>query len=440
MAWTRRWLLGVCITCALATSAPPQTRFLSYTEAQEILAAFGRTEEPSAWDQWVRTEDREMRRRVDRGFEDSISNLILYGISFTRLPRLESADAAVTATGELVEAARARVRAFAAALAHPQANERLRFAREYLSRQGVQPRGVEAFLAANLTRYVMEQRAYQEKLRLASETGDGSQMLFARATLFESRGLSVDTSLLPNYALEETLRVMVRKHALDPAHIRNIAVIGPGLDFSDKRDGYDFYPVQTIQPFAVLEAVVRLGVGDAGGLRLITLDLNPAVNAHVRQTVERARAGTRYVLHLPHDPAADWTPQIVAYWKHFGELIGSPIDSVRAPEGVTVRAISVQPKYLSRIQARDLDVVGQILEGEQFDLVVATNILVYYDQFRQALAMACIAQMMSSGGVFLSNTVLPARRPDTLEYLGRRSVSYSVSGSYGDDVVAYRRR
>jgi predicted TPR repeat methyltransferase len=87
-----------------------------------------------------------------------------------------------------------------------------------------------------------------------------------------------------------------------------------------------------------------------------------------------------------------------------------------------------------------LNVVGQVVDGEEFDLVVATNILVYYDRFQQALAMAGIARMMRAGGVFLSNTLLPAQRPAALEYLGRRSVSYSVSGSYGDDVVAYRRR
>jgi predicted TPR repeat methyltransferase len=105
-----------------------------------------------------------------------------------------------------------------------------------------------------------------------------------------------------------------------------------------------------------------------------------------------------------------------------------------------VRAVAVQPKYASRIEPRDLNVVGQVVDGEAFDLVVATNILVYYDRFQQALAMNGIARMMNAGGVFLSNTVLPAQRPAALEYLGRRSVSYSVSGSYGDDVVAYRRR
>jgi predicted TPR repeat methyltransferase len=113
---------------------------------------------------------------------------------------------------------------------------------------------------------------------------------------------------------------------------------------------------------------------------------------------------------------------------------------VAAPKGIVVRAVAVQPKYASRIESRDSNVVGQVVDGEAFDLVVATNILVYYDRFQQALAMNGIARMMNAGGVFLSNTVLPAQRPAALEYLGRRSVSYSVSGSYGDDVVVYRRK
>jgi len=416
---------------------------LSFAEAQEVLTAFSRTEDASAWDAWVRTQDREVRARVERGVEDSISNLILYGTSFTELARVGSAEAAATSAGELVEAARARVRAAAAALAHPGANERLRFARDCVLQRGVQPKEMERFLAANLARFALEQRGYQEKLRSARQGGDPGEERFARATLFDRRGLSVDTSLLPNYALEDTLRAMLRKGALAPERIRSIAVIGPGLDFTDKRDGYDFYPVQTIQPFAVMEAVVRLGLGKLDGLRLVTFDLNPAVNAHLQRMAERARAGGPYVVQLPRDGAADWTPQAIAYWEHFGELIGSPVarrPSMAAPKGLSVRAVAVQAKHASLIEPLDMNVVGQVLDGGAFDLVVATNILVYYERFQQALAMAGIARMMNTGGVFLSNTVLPAQRPAALEYLGRRSVTYSTSGSYGDDVVVYRRR
>ena len=64
-----------------------------------------------AWDHWIREQDAQVRARIDRGFEDSISNLILYGTSYTNLPRLESPESAVTHGGQVSEAARARVHA-----------------------------------------------------------------------------------------------------------------------------------------------------------------------------------------------------------------------------------------------------------------------------------------------------------------------------------------
>ena len=57
---------------------------------------------------------------IDRGVEDSISNLALYGTSFTLLARFEGGEDAVGADGTLVQAARDRVRALVAALSQPQ--------------------------------------------------------------------------------------------------------------------------------------------------------------------------------------------------------------------------------------------------------------------------------------------------------------------------------
>ena len=90
-----------------------------------------------------------------------------------------------------------------------------------------------------------------------------------------------------------------------------------------------------------------------------------------------------------------------------------------------------------------MNVVTQTMdvpEGQGFDLVIATNMLVYYDLFQQALAMTSVAHMMNPRGVLLVNHTLPAQHPSALEYLGRRSVSYSAAGAFGDDVVVYRRR
>ena len=50
----------------------------------------------------------------------------------------------------------------------------------------------------------------------------------------------------------------------------------------------------------------------------------------------------------------------------------------------------------------------ELPEDEAFDLVIATNVLVYYGVFEQALAAANIASMLRPGGILLTNTaVLP---------------------------------
>ena len=233
---------------------------------------------------------------------------------------------------------------------------------------------------------------------------------------------------------------------LAPGKIRRIAVIGPGLDFTDKRDGYDFYPLQTIQPFAVMEAVLRLKLGKAEEIEVVTLDLNPGVNAHVAKLAKDARAGRTYAVQLPRDTGADWSPAAVAYWAHFGEILGTPAKPIPVPQalgGVTLRAVAIAPRYAARVTPVDLNVVTQRMEleeGQGFDLVIATNILVYYDRFQQGLAMASIARMMNPGGIFMANNALPAQHAEALEFLGRRTVAYATNESYGDDVVVYRRR
>jgi predicted TPR repeat methyltransferase len=63
------------------------------------------------------------------------------------------------------------------------------------------------------------------------------------------------------------------------------------------------------------------------------------------------------------------------------------------------------------VQSRDFNVVVDRLvlqDAERFDLVIATNVLVYYDVFEQALAASNVAAMLRPGGVFVTNSaVLP---------------------------------
>ncbi len=452
-----RFLLVALLTSFLTvrgTSRPEDVnvRFLKFEEVEETLQLFAGSglpgseiADPEAWERWIRSQDQQVRARIDRGVEDSISNLILYGISYTNLPRLESTEKALTESGGLTAEARARVKALIAALEAVSRSERVQFVRQFLTRKGIASHRIETFLTENLERFANEQRGYQEKLDEAGKAADQMEVLLTRGTLYQSRGLSVDTSLLPNYALENTLQSLVAKGVV-AAQIKRIAVIGPGLDFTDKRDGYDFYPLQTIQPFAVMEAVLRLKLGNPEDMNVATLDLNPAVNAHISTLARNGRAGRAYIVQLPRDTNADWSPSAVAYWQHFGEILGRRVKPLPVPStlgGVMLRAVAIAPKYASRLAPLDLDIVAQtadLTKGEGFDLVVATNVLVYYERFQQGLAMANIARLMNPSGIFLCNTVLPAQHDPQLSYLGRRIVTYSEARSYGDDMVVYQKR
>ena len=436
------------------SAARKDARYVTYEEARETIAKYADSGLPGStvansqeWDAWIRALDTDVRARIDRGVEDSISNLILFGTSFTKLPRFESSDDALSGTtGELSTAARARVRDLALATKSAMPNERVKFVQQLAKRKGIASEQTEKYLAANLVRYAEEQQQYHQKLEQAEKSGDKTQALALRGTLYAERGLSVDTSLLPNYAVEDTLRVLQSKGVLKTGVVKRIAVVGPGLDFTDKRDGYDFYPLQTIQPFAVMEAVERLGLAQKEELEVITLDLNAAVNSHIANLAANARKGRPYKVQLPRDTKAIWTKAAVEYWQHFGEVVGVPAPPLPLPpqlNSVIVRAIAIAPNRAARLNPMDMNIVAQtadFTEGERFDLVVATNILVYYDRFQQALAMSNIARMMNAGGIFVSNTPLPSAHNENLKYLGGRSVVYAQDGSYGDDIVVYQKQ
>jgi hypothetical protein len=451
-----RWLglFSLVLFCsAVVFSANRKVRYLSFADVAETLRMFADSGLPGseiansdAWDRWIREQDAQVRARIDRGIEDSISNLILYGTSYTNVPRLESAEGAVAAGGQVSEAARARVHALVVAVAAASPNERIRIVRDFLKRKGIAGDGVEQVLTENLQRFAEEQRDYQRKLEAAEISGDVNQKLSTRGTLYQTRGLSEDTSLLVNYALEDTLRALSVKGVLVEGSIHRIAVIGPGLDFTNKHSGYDFYPLQTIQPFAVMETVLRFKLGKAEEVEVVTMDLNPGVNAHIAKLARDARENQAYSVQLPRDTPGDWPQSAVAYWEHFGEVIGAHANPLPVPQslgGLTLRAVAIAPRFASRVTPLNLNVVAQRAElgqGQAFDLVVATNILVYYDRFQQALAMASIARMMNPGGIFLANDALSAHHVQSLEFVDRHTVAFATSGHNGDNVLAYRRR
>jgi SAM-dependent methyltransferase len=218
-----------------------------------------------------------------------------------------------------------------------------------------------------------------------------------------------------------------------------VAIVGPGLDFTDKHDGYDFYPQQTVQPFATIDSLIRLGLAKADRLSLTTLDLSPRINRHLETARQRARLGTAYSLALSRNMDLPWIPSLVTYWERFGATIGEVAKNVAVPPNagnVRVRAMRVRPSVVMSIVPRDLNIVLQRLEplpvDDRFDLIIATDVLVYYDIFEQSLALTNVANMLRPGGLFLSNDAVFALPATPMQTVGDTDVIHMTVPGVGE--------
>ena len=75
---------------------------------------------------------------------------------------------------------------------------------------------------------------------------------------------------------------------------------------------------------------------------------------------------------------------------------------------------------------------------ERLDMIVATNVFVYYDEFQKALAMVNVEKMLRPGGVLLTNNALLELPSSHLRWVGDTTVPYSRRKDNGDTVVWYQ--
>jgi hypothetical protein len=384
-----------------------------------------------AWGDWRRRYQTRFLERQSRGDEDSVVNLWMYGTSFTRVPPARARD--VSDAGlSLDEALSSRLDDLLAAVASSRGDERLAFVRLFLQGRGLDPKigkgrdEARQYLRAARLR-ALEEFAHTDALVSAAVREAKSAPTWVMSTIFKDRGLSSDTSLLVDMAIDGALQAFRSDGVVGSGSVRRVAIIGPGLDFINKADGHDFYPQQTIQPFAVIDSLVRQGLSKSGALRVAAIDVNARVNEHVTNARVRATEGQPYLLHFPLPRGEKWTPEVRGFWRQVGERIGVAATPMRAPDtdGAEVRAIAVRPDVVALLDPVAADIVTSRLNGctASFDLVIATNVFVYYTPFEQALAAANVASLLRSGGLLLSNTDIPVLPPMTS--VGYVPVNYS---------------
>jgi hypothetical protein len=441
-------------------SAQALEQFTPHSEAQPIFEALrsdllpaglrNASTRESSWPAWVRQHDAAIRARVAAGDEDSIIHLLLFGTSFTKAPRASERDLAalVTTPDVAVRALAPRIEDFATAVANPGTNDRLRFARRIIDGKGIDP--VTQSGRAALRRYLEERTRVVGASVQSSRLLDAATDLSDKLTLFRERGLSSDTSVFIDFGVEQALDAMKAAGALRAGSVRRAALVGPGLDFVDKLDGYDFYPEQTIQAFALTDTLLRLELADSANLTVTAFDVSPRIVQHLEDARARARAGSRYSVVLPRNTDRPWSTELLDYWQRFGNWIGEPIEKTPVPPAsagrVDVRGISIRPEVVLAVTPVDLNIVTERLVesgGAPFDLVVATNILLYYDVFEQSLAAGNIARMLKPGGIFLTNNRIFELPGSPLSGIGFTDVVYMSLpgiGDTGDRIVWYQKQ
>jgi hypothetical protein len=248
--------------------------------------------------------------------------------------------------------------------------------------------------AALIREYIRAMRFVYEKEFVAQKSATAAAQV---AELYRSRGLSTDTAVEAGYLVYLGLGIV---KSLEPGRrIRRVLIVGPGLDLAPRTGLHEEGPPQSYQPWTVIDALVSLGLARLDDLAVIGADINPRVVSHLRRAAV-------------HPPLLTLTSEISVsgtaltsdyrdYFKGLGQAIGVPAAGPTSDR--LSKTVRVSAQAARALNTATLDVVTERLDSEPFDLVIATNILPYFDDAQLAMALTNVSGMLRPGGLFLHN-------------------------------------
>ena len=410
--WHSAWLLAAVAAARSVTWADLPASVHARLEAAGVQS--------SSFPAYIDRLNRTHAQRVREGDLDHLVFYLLQSTHFTKHPPIEPALSARGVVDALPPAERAAyldsgradlsrvpadVRARARDLLHAidsrDPDPRVTYFRRLVST--TLPVGAERE-AALLREYLRAMRFLYQKEFVAQRAPDAAD---AVAALYRSRGLSTDTAIEAGYVVSLGLGVM---KALDPdRRVRRVLIVGPGLDLAPRTGLIDETPPESYQPWAVIDALVSLGLSRLDDLEVVGADINPRVVDHLRRAAStppslRVESGLRQTEQLSLE--RDYRD----YFAQLGNAIGTSREPVRESNGRLARTVHVSPGAARALAAAPLDIVTERLTEKPFDLVIATNILPYFDDTELALALSNIAAMLAPGGFLLHNDLRPSLR------------------------------
>src|SRR4029453_10852767 len=174
------------------------------------------------------------------------------------------------------------------AAADPRAGELMRDVRRVLAQHGHDVttangrRTAVEYLFENVARVREEAAKLAADLEAARNAADSTAGFAERSRLFRDRGLAGDSSVLTQFAVDQAICGLRDRGFPSTRPVPRVPIVGPGLDFADKQEGFDFSPPQSLQPFTLIDSLFRCDLALRSSLRVTTLDVSPRVNAHLR--------------------------------------------------------------------------------------------------------------------------------------------------------------
>jgi SAM-dependent methyltransferase len=452
-------LLGCAILTATSVAQPHlATSPLTWNDlapaGRDRLTAAGIT--PAAFPSYRDRLRETHARRVREGDLDHLVFYLLQSTTFTTLPPIEpalSAKALVDGladrerdaflhgseivTSRVPNAVRARAAALVRALDGSDRDPRLVYFRELVHAAVPVPHQRDAAL---LREYLRVMRFVYDKEFVAQRSASAPQ---AVAELYRSRGLSTDTAVEAGYLVYLGLGVV---KSLEPERrVRRVLIVGPGLDLAPRTGLLEAGPPESYQPWAVIDALIALGLSRPGDLEVVAADINPRVVSHLRHAHAQPPA-LRLITGLPESDTVAFSAEYRDYFSRLGRAIDAAPADASSTGGHLIKVVRVSPSAARALRAETLDVVTDRLETPPFDVVIATNVLTYFDDIELALALTGIARMLAPGGVFLHNEARPIMgeltAPAGLAFeQSRQAIIATVRGAppLGDTVWIHRK-
>jgi hypothetical protein len=360
-------------------------------------------------------------RRVSDGDIDHLVFYLLQGTGFTVAPPIEPALCAkalvetlepsereafisggAATRAELSPAVRTRLAALLTAVDAPARDPRLLYFQELVRTTFPDRKARPSALARE---YLRVMRFVYQKEFVAQRSSRPAEAI---ADLYRSRGLSTDTAVEAGYLVSMGLGIV---KSLEPERqVKRVLVVGPGMDLAPRTALRESGPPESYQPWAVIDALVAHGLARLDDLSLVAADINPRVVSHLRRA-QQSPPTLQLVSDIRESETLSLSAEYRDYFARLGNAIAEPKATTPGPAGSvnghlrsTVRVGRAAAHVLS---AEALDIVTERLAGQTFDLVIATNILPYFDDGELMLAMANVAAMLAPGGILLHNEPRP---------------------------------